>query len=41
MRYFTPHDARSTAKSHMRNMSISNEISELALNHKLEGREGI
>lgn len=38
---FTPHDTRSTAKSHMRNLGISREISELALNHKLEGMEGI
>ena len=40
-RRFTPHDMRSTAKSHMRNMGISREISELALNHKLKGMEGI
>jgi integrase len=41
MRRFTPHDTRSTAKSHMRNLGISNEVSELALNHKLKGMEGI
>ncbi len=41
MPYFTPHDTRSTAKSHMRNMGISKEISELALNHALKGMEGI
>jgi integrase len=41
VRRFTPHDTRSTAKSHMRNMGISNEISEIALNHKLKGMEGI
>lgn len=40
-RKFTPHDTRSTAKSHMRDMGVSNEISELALNHKLVGMEGI
>ncbi|WP_278540450.1 tyrosine-type recombinase/integrase [Oxalobacter formigenes] len=40
-RRFTPHDMRSTAKGHMRNMGISREISELALNHKLKGMEGI
>lgn len=40
-RRFTPHDTRSTAKGHMRNMGISREISELALNHKLKGMEGI
>lgn len=38
---FTPHDTRSTAKGHMRNMGVSREISELALNHKLTGMEGI
>ncbi len=38
---FTPHDTRSTAKSHMRNLGVSREISELALNHKLDGMEGI
>jgi integrase len=40
-RYFTPHDTRSTAKGHMRNLGVSNEISELALNHKRRGIEGI
>ncbi|KAF1034257.1 MAG: Prophage integrase IntA [Herbaspirillum frisingense] len=38
---FTPHDTRSTAKGHMRNMGISNAISEIALNHKVRGMEGI
>lgn len=38
---FTPHDTRSTAKGHMRNMGVSREISEIALNHKLKGMEGI
>ncbi|MBF3800135.1 tyrosine-type recombinase/integrase [Burkholderia pseudomallei] len=41
MRYFTPHDTRSTAKGHMRNMGVSREISEIALNHKVKGVEGI
>lgn len=41
IRRFTPHDTRSTAKGHMRNMKISNEITELALNHKLKGMERI
>jgi integrase len=41
IRRFTPHDTRSTAKGHMRNLGISNEISELALNHKLKGMEAI
>jgi len=41
IRRFTPHDTRSTAKGHMRNMKILNEITELALNHKLKGMERI
>ncbi|HYS68191.1 MAG TPA: integrase family protein [Paraburkholderia sp.] len=41
MRRFTPHDTRSTAKSHLRNMGFSREITEIALNHKLKGMEGI
>jgi len=41
IRQFTPHDTRSTAKGHMRNLGVSNEISELALNHKLKGMEAI
>lgn len=40
-RKFTPHDTRSTAKGHMRNMGVSREISEIALNHALKGMEGI
>lgn len=40
-RKFTPHDTRSTAKGHLRNLGVSSEISELALNHKLKGMEGI
>jgi integrase len=40
-RRFTPHDTRSTAKGHMRNLGVSREISELALNHTLKGMEGI
>lgn len=40
-RKFTPHDTRSTAKGHMRNLGISSEASELALNHKIKGLEGI
>ena len=38
---FTPHDTRSTAKGHMRNLGVSREISEIALNHTLKGMEGI
>jgi integrase len=41
IRRFTPHDTRSTAKGHMRNMRVSKEISEIALNHKLKGMEAI
>ncbi|WP_322062547.1 integrase family protein [Paraburkholderia sp. J63] len=41
MRRFTPHDTRSTAKGHLRNLGFSREISEIALNHKLQGTEGI
>lgn len=41
IRKFTPHDTRSTAKGHMRNMGISREISEIALNHALKGMEAI
>lgn len=41
VRKFTPHDTRSTAKGHMRNLGVSREASELALNHKLRGMEGI
>lgn len=41
IRRFTPHDTRSTAKGHMRNMGISREISEVALNHVLRGMEGV
>jgi integrase len=41
IRRFTPHDTRSTAKGHMRNMGISREISEIALNHALKGMEAI
>lgn len=41
VRRFTPHDTRSTAKGHMRNMGVSREISEIALNHVLKGMEAI
>ena len=41
VRKFTPHDTRSTAKGHMRNLGVSREISEIALNHALKGMEGI
>jgi integrase len=40
-RKFTPHDTRSTAKGHMRNLGVSREISEIALNHTLKGMEAI
>lgn len=41
IRRFTPHDTRSTAKGHMRNMGVSREISEVALNHVLKGMDAI
>lgn len=41
IRRFIPHDTRSTAKGHLRNLGFSREISEIALNHKLPGIEGI
>lgn len=41
IRRFTPHDTRSTAKGHLRNMGVSREISEIALNHALKGMEAI
>src|SRR5690606_27388402 len=39
VRRFTPHDTRSTAKGHLRNLGFSREISEVALNHVLVGME--
>jgi len=41
IRRFTPHDLRSTMKSHMRKLGVSRDISEMCLNHKLPGVEGI
>jgi integrase len=41
VRRFTPHDLRSTAKSHMRQLGIPRDITEMCLNHKLSGVEGI
>lgn len=41
IRRFTPHDLRSTMKSHMRRLGIGRDISEMCLNHKLPGVEGI
>jgi integrase len=41
IRRFTPHDCRSTAKGHLRNLGVSREISEIALNHTLRGMERI
>lgn len=41
IRAFTPHDTRSTAKGHLRNLGFSREISEIALNHALKGMDGI
>jgi len=41
IRRFTPHDLRSTMKSHMRKLGVTRDISEMCLNHKLSGVEGI
>lgn len=41
IRRFTPHDTRSTAKGHLRNLGFSREISEVALNHVLQGMDKI
>ncbi len=41
IRRFTPHDLRSTMKSHMRKLGVGRDISEMCLNHKLPGVEGI
>ncbi|WP_250464218.1 site-specific integrase [Caballeronia sp. GAFFF2] len=41
IRRFTPHDLRSTMKSHMRKLGVSRDISEMCLNHKLKGVEGL
>ncbi|WP_206862576.1 tyrosine-type recombinase/integrase [Lysobacter changpingensis] len=41
IRKFTPHDTRSTAKGHMRSMGVSQEISEVALNHVLKGMDRV
>ncbi|QTP33696.1 Prophage integrase IntA [Burkholderia glumae] len=41
IRRFTPHDLRSTMKSYMRKLGVPRDISEMCLNHKLKGVEGI
>lgn len=41
VRRFTPHDLRSTAKSYLRSLGVMRDISEMCLNHKLPGVEGI
>ena len=41
VRRFTPHDLRSTMKSHMRALGVPRDIFEMCLNHKLSGVEGI
>ncbi|PJO72432.1 integrase [Burkholderia thailandensis] len=41
IRRFTPHDLRSTMKSHMRKLGVARDVSEMCLNHKLPGVEGI
>ncbi|WP_284078808.1 tyrosine-type recombinase/integrase [Herbaspirillum aquaticum] len=40
-RRFTPHDLRSTAKSYLRRLGVPRDITEMCLNHKLPGVEGI
>jgi integrase len=37
VRRFTPHDLRSTVKSHLRALGVPRDISEMCLNHKLSG----
>ncbi len=41
IRRFTPHDLRSTMKSHLRQLGVPRDISEMCLNHKQPGVEGI
>jgi integrase len=41
VRRFTPHDLRSSVKSHLRALGVPRDISEMCLNHKLSGVEGI
>ena len=41
VRQHTPHDLRSTMKSHMRTLGVPRDISEMCFNHTLPGVEGI
>jgi integrase len=41
VRRFTSHGLRSTMKSHMRALGVPRDLSEMCLNHKLSGVEGI
>jgi integrase len=41
VRRITPHDLRSTEKSHMRALGIARDITEMCLNHRLKGVEGV
>lgn len=41
VRRFTPHDLRSTLRSHMKPLGIGRDVAEMLLNHKLKGIEGI
>ena len=41
VRRFTPHDLRSTVKSHLRALGVPRDIPEVCVNHKLSGVEGI
>ncbi|WP_343549133.1 site-specific integrase [Ralstonia sp.] len=38
---FTPHDLRSTARSHMGALGVASDIAERALNHVIPGMEGV
>lgn len=41
VRRFTPHDLGSTMKSHLRALGVLRDMSEMCLNHRLTGVEGI
>lgn len=41
LEHFTVHDMRRTARSHLSLLKVSREVSERALNHKVQGSEGI
>ena len=41
VRWFTPHDLRSTMKSYLRKLGVGRDISEMCMNHKLPGLDAI